>query len=197
MTDIGSCPYCGVSQSATKLEQDQRSVYSGCNDCSSLMSTHSIPLSTPVVVLDASEAFNLLTDREKLYAYWMGQASWKGSLTCLSQCSPESVAIFTLLLAVFSAQPVEELLNNAISNGFNQNEIDEILMYSAAFLSNMGNYKSFGDTKFVPQVAKERFRQFLLASNLESAVVNSLFDCVQTRMYSLYPRHRQVSESFC
>ena len=29
-------------------------------------------------------------------------------------------------------------------------------MYTAAFFSNMGNYKSFGDTKFIPGLDKVR-----------------------------------------
>lgn len=30
--------------------------------------------------------------------------------------------------------------------------LQAFLMYSAAFLSNVGNYKSFGDIKFIPDI---------------------------------------------
>ena len=187
------CPCCGVTKTFDDAEDanvEEASLF--CQPCVPLLSSHSIPTSTPVVVLEATDAFILLSEREKRYAYWMGQASWKGSLICLTQCSPESLSIFTLLLATFSAQSMEDLVTKAISNGIEQSEIDDILMYTAAFFSNMGNYKSFGDTKFVPQTSQTRFRAFLLSSSLNAAVVNTLFDSVETRMYSLAPRHRQV-----
>ena len=184
---------CGVMKTFDDAEAhvEESSLY--CQPCVPLLSTHSIPTSTPVVALDASEAFLLLSEREKRYAYWMGQASWKGSLICLTQCSPESLSLFTLLLATFSAQPIQELLSKARENGIEQSEIDDILIYTAAFLSNMGNYKSFGDTKFIPQTKNDRFRSFLLSSKLDADVVNKFFDSCETRMYSLLPRHRQVS----
>jgi dipeptidyl-peptidase-3 len=187
------CPCCGIKKEfddAEELTKEVLSLY--CQPCVPLISSHAIPASTPVVVLDATEAFQLLSDKEKCYAYWMGQASWKGSLICLTQCSPESSAVFTLLLATFAAQPMEELLARARANGIEQSEIDDILIYSAAFFCNMGNYKSFGDTKFVPQTPQDRFRAFLLSSNLNATVVNTLFDSTLTRIYSLLPRHRQV-----
>lgn len=187
------CPCCGIAKTFDDSEEhfeEESSLY--CQPCVPLLSSHSIPTTTPVVTLDASDAFLLLSEREKLYAYWMGQASWKGSLICLTQCSPESQTLFALLLAVFSAQPIQDLISKARDNGIEQHEIDDILMYSAAFLSNMGNYKSFGDTKFIPQTYSDRFRAFLLSSELEATVVNKMFDSVQTRMYSLMPRHRQV-----
>lgn len=102
------------------------------------------------------------------------------------------MTIFTLLVATFAAQPIEELLAKARENGIEQSEIDDILMYTSAFLSNMGNYKSFGDTKFIPQTCNDRFRTFLLSSKLDAGIINKLFDSAQTRMYSLLPRHRQV-----
>jgi dipeptidyl-peptidase-3 len=40
-------------------------------------------------------------------------------------------------------------------------EIRKIYVYIAAFLQNCGNFKSFGDTKFIPEIPKERFWEFL------------------------------------
>lgn len=168
------------------------SVAAACLQCSPLLATHSIPSSTPTVVLEATEAVSLLSDTEKMYAYWVGQASWKGALICLTQCSTESLSIFVLLLSTFGAQPLNELLDQALANGVKQSEIDDILMFSSAFFSNMGNYKSFGDTKFVPKAPVEQFRAFLLSSKLDSSIITRLFDDVKVRMYSLSPRNRQL-----
>jgi len=35
-------------------------------------------------------------------------------------------------------------------------EVDAALIYAAAFYGNLGNYKSFGDTKFVPGIGPDR-----------------------------------------
>lgn len=44
-----------------------------------------LPLDQPVVNLDCTEAFNGLTDKEKLYAYHLSQAAWTGGLIVLVQ----------------------------------------------------------------------------------------------------------------
>jgi hypothetical protein len=36
--------------------------------------------------------------------------------------------------------------------------------FAANFYSNLGNYKSFGDTKFIPELPKDRFLAILQAS---------------------------------
>lgn len=49
---------------------------------------------TPVVELNAADAFEKLTDQEKLYAHYISKASWYGSLTCLVQVRIDSLFIF-------------------------------------------------------------------------------------------------------
>jgi dipeptidyl-peptidase-3 len=100
-----------------------------------------------VVVLEAAAAFRGLTPKEAAYAYALSRADWEGSKICLLQCSPESATIFSLLQLVFSAQPVNAIRETALGKGLNQEEIDQALLYAAAFFGNLGNYKSFGDTK--------------------------------------------------
>ena len=39
------------------------------------------------------------------------------------------------------------------------------LMYSAAFFSNFGNYKSFGDTKFIPDLPMELLQRLIESSD--------------------------------
>jgi dipeptidyl-peptidase-3 len=39
-----------------------------------------------------------------------------------------------------------------------------MMAYSAAVFQNCGNYKSFGDTKFVPELESEKFRKIIEAS---------------------------------
>lgn len=198
-----TCPCCGVKAIS---EEDsgarQATSLNLCHTCTPedtamLMSVHTVPLVTPVCSLDAKETFTALTDKEKLYAYWIGRASWEGSLICLSQTSPESIPIFSMLLAAFNAQPLAELLSRAEGAGLTSEEIAHVLMYSASFFSNLGNYKSFGDVKFIPGLAVDRFKAFLACSSLDADILDSLFDKCGTRMYSLLPRHRQVLSVTC
>lgn len=110
------------------------------------LSVHTIPPDTGVVILEADEAFGGLTPKEQAYALALSKADWAGAKICLIQCSPESSVIFALLQLVFSAQPVEALLKAAAAKGLTEDEISQIMIYSAAFYGNVGNYKSFGDT---------------------------------------------------
>lgn len=57
----------------------------------------------------------------------------------------------------------------------------------------MGNYKSFGDTKFIPEVPPTTLRRFLSYGETPHAEIEALLagPCAD-RMYSLPLRHRQV-----
>jgi dipeptidyl-peptidase-3 len=153
---------------------------------------HTIPVETSVVGLDATAAFAGLTDVEKSYAYHLGQADWEGSKICLLQCSPEATPIFCLLQLVFSAQPVEALVANARTRGLSDDEIDRVLCFAAAFYGNLGNYKSFGDTKFVPDISPESFEKFLLSGAADIEKTKELYAECRERLYSLPPRQRQL-----
>lgn len=47
---------------------------------------------------------------------------------------------------------------------FEENEIKSILIYTASFLENGGNYKSFGDSKFVPDCSEVVFVKFWMST---------------------------------
>lgn len=50
-----------------------------------MMSEYIIPDEQPVDLLKCQEAFNGLTNKEKLYAHYLSKASWFGSLIVLFQ----------------------------------------------------------------------------------------------------------------
>ena len=127
------------------------------------MSVHTIPVETGTVRLEAAAAFEMLSPKEQAYALAVGRASWEGAKICLLQCSAESVPIFSLLQLVFSAEPVAKLTEAAVAAGLSEEEVSQGMMYVAAFYGNLGNYKSFGDTKFVPEIPAERFKLLLTA----------------------------------
>lgn len=156
------------------------------------LSIYTLPLATGICALDASEAFQGLKAVERLYAYGLGKADWEGAKICLVQCSPESVPIFSILQLVFSAQPVAELVAAAGARGLDQTELDQAMMYSAAIYGNLGNYKSFGDTKIVPELPSDRMELFLTAGGADPAKVRALWSECSDRMYALPPRARQM-----
>jgi len=190
------CRFCGVMHEG---RGDEVSSDFTCQPCLAApkiappdMSVHTMPADTPVVVLEASTAFAGLTSKEKAYALHLGRADWEGAKICLIQTSPESAGIFSLLQLCYSAQPVADLVTAAKAAGVSDDECDAALMYSSAFFGNLGNYKSFGDTKFVPACPADKFRRFLEASAADTAKVQGLWQQVAPRLYSLPPRQRQL-----
>jgi dipeptidyl-peptidase-3 len=61
-----------------------------------------------------------------------------------------------LLRAVF-AEDMQQLERLALERGVSKIEWEQLLAYAAAVLQNCGNYRSFGDKKFIPQLAPDKF----------------------------------------
>lgn len=83
-------------------------------------------------------------------------------MICWFQRSYEAPALFVLLKIVFT-QDYSELKEAALAK-VSQNEWDQFIAYSAAVFNNCGNYRSFGDTKFVPELTPEKFWEVVQAS---------------------------------
>uniref|UniRef100_A0A1X7UPH2 Uncharacterized protein n=1 Tax=Amphimedon queenslandica TaxID=400682 RepID=A0A1X7UPH2_AMPQE len=154
------------------------------------ISLYLIPPDTPVNKLDCTEAFKGLTDKEKLYAHHFGRACWEGGLICLLQTSPESPGIFLLLGELFRGQSLEALKELANGCGLSEDEYKSFLAYSAAFYSNFGNYKSFGDTKFIPDLPREKLEKLITSSQCycdNKERISFLWSSVADGMFSLHP----------
>uniref|UniRef100_T1IIF5 dipeptidyl-peptidase III n=1 Tax=Strigamia maritima TaxID=126957 RepID=T1IIF5_STRMM len=123
------------------------------------------PNDQPVVLLDCQQAYENLTDKEKLYAHHLSQAAWKGGLIVLVQTSTESPLIFSLLMKLFRSQPLAGLEKIAVEKcGISKDEFLSFLVYASGLFTNMGNYKGFGDTKFIPNISKEKLENLILSS---------------------------------
>ncbi|XP_075044760.1 dipeptidyl peptidase 3 isoform X2 [Mixophyes fleayi] len=158
-------------------------------------SQYSLPNDLPVALLDCEEAFSLLSVEEKLYTHFLSRASFYGGLIVLFQTSPESPAIYILLNRLFRAQGPSVLHEVALLQKITEDEYQALLVYTAGFFANMGNYKSFGDTKFVPNIPKEKLETLIRASEAfakDPEGIESLWKTVEDRMYSLEPRERQL-----
>jgi len=124
-----------------------------------VLEQHLCPEGAPVCQLEVREAFERLSTKEKLYLHHLSAASWLGAQVSLDQTSPESPAIFELFQRTFlAAGSLEALRRAAVGGGtVSETEYGWFLEYAATFYGNMGNYLSFGDTKFVPRLCEAKF----------------------------------------
>lgn len=130
----------------------------------------------PVVSLTAKSFFDQLTDKEQLYAHYFSKAGHWGSRIVLRQVSHESEAIFELILSV----------HKALGGDYSKLDVEETtkkgyLEYASQFLSNLGNYKSFGDSKFIPRITPEEFEKVIT----QSGVSKESYDAVKSGIYDI------------
>ncbi|CAL1573218.1 unnamed protein product [Knipowitschia caucasica] len=158
-------------------------------------SQYFLPNDVGISALDCREAFRLLSPQEKKYAHYLSRAAWYGGLVVLLQTSPESPNIFVLLQKVFRKQTPAQLEKVATSVGLSSEEYQAFLVYAAGLYANMGNYKSFGDTKFIPNLPKDKFKALISASQAfqeQPAEMKALWDSCACLLYSLEDKQKQL-----
>ncbi|KAK2100102.1 bifunctional diacylglycerol diphosphate phosphatase/phosphatidate phosphatase [Saguinus oedipus] len=154
-----------------------------------------LPNDIGVSSLDCREAFRLLSPAERLYAHHLSRAAWYGGLAVLLQTSPEAPYIYALLSRLFRAQDPDRLRQHALAEGLTEEDYQAFLVYAAGVFSNMGNYKSFGDTKFVPNLPKEKLERVILGSEAAQQhpeEVRGLWQTCGELMFCLEPRLRHL-----
>lgn len=70
------------------------------------------------------------------------------------QTSYESAQLFVTFYRLFSCETISSLKEKALKLGWTENDFLSFLTFVACFYGNSGNYKSFGDSKIVPDVEK-------------------------------------------
>ncbi|GMT21593.1 hypothetical protein PFISCL1PPCAC_12890, partial [Pristionchus fissidentatus] len=151
---------------------------------------HHVKNDTPVVQLDCKTAFENLSPNERLYAHYIARASFEGALIDFLQMSPESAGIFVVLHRIFAAESIDKLKEKALSAGFTGEEWQNFLVWSAALYASHGNYKDFGDSKFIPVVAANKLHAFVASSAAASLSPDllSIYREVESAIYSLTKR---------
>lgn len=81
----------------------------------------------------------------------LSRAAFEGTRVTLRQVSPESEPIYDLILALYGACNGDW---NSLSQKtqVSDEHLRFFLEYAAQFLGNCGNYKGFGDSKFIPRL---------------------------------------------
>lgn len=108
-------------------------------------------------------AWSQLAHSEKMYAYYLSRAAWEGSKICYFQRSYESPALFVLMQILFSCN-MDQYKQRVLERGLTNDAWRQMLAYTAAVFNNCGNYRSFGDTKFVPELNPDDFKTVVRAS---------------------------------
>ncbi len=141
------------------------------------------------------KSFDLLTPGEKQYLCYLDEIAWIGGLIDLIQLSPEAAGIFLLGQRIFEKQTVAELTDSAKAAGASEEEINAFIAYFASIYGNLGNYLSFGDTKFIPGLSQKTFTRIVKTSNAYSSVddVPKIFDMVIDAIYSLNQRRLRLA----
>ncbi|KAG7232468.1 hypothetical protein INR49_008828, partial [Caranx melampygus] len=152
-------------------------------------SQYYLPNDIGISALDCGEAFRLLSPRRRC------MPTTCHVLPVLLQTSPESANIFVLLQRIFRKQTPSQLAQVATAAGLNSEEYQAFLVYAAGLYANMGNYKSFGDTKFIPNLPKDKLKALVWASQAfqeQSAEMEALWDTCSCLLYSLEDRQKQL-----
>lgn len=139
----------------------------------------------PLVLLSAKTHFEQLPSYEsKLYAHHLSRASHWGTRAVLRSVSPESEDIYDLILDVHKALGSPELneeYQKKLDGKVSAEAVNHYLEYASQFLSNLGNFKSFGDSKFIPKVSAADFAKIVDATGNQDLV--SKFEKVKESLY--------------
>ncbi|XP_076283188.1 dipeptidyl peptidase 3 isoform X2 [Lasioglossum baleicum] len=150
-----------------------RHLYTKMSDETSLFT---LPNNQPIILLECETAFNALTTKEKLYAHYLSRAAWHGGLIVFVQTSPESPLLFALLHKIFISENVGELKKSALDAGVTEKEFEGFLVYNCGVFANGGNYKSYGDSKIIPNLPKEKFETIIKVSKAYKDNPDSITD---------------------
>ena len=132
-----------------------------------------------LVSLEIKNHFDTLSEYEKLYAHYISRACFSGTRALLRQTSAESEAIYDLIIELYTHCKGDWAALQK-QTGVGSDDLRHFLDYSAQFLGNCGNFKSFGDTKFIPRLTKQRFKLLTTASPKAAQI----FEEVQHGLYS-------------
>jgi dipeptidyl-peptidase-3 len=83
---------------------------------------------------------------------FLPRASFLGNRVTLRQISPESEPIYDLIIALHKACS-GDWKSLASKTSVSDTDLQYFLGYAAQFLGNNGNYKGFGDSKFIPRIS--------------------------------------------
>ncbi|BEJ15267.1 hypothetical protein CspHIS471_0410340 [Cutaneotrichosporon sp. HIS471] len=148
----------------------------------------------PICPLAIKEHFDKLSTKEQLYAHHIAKASWIGGRVILKQTTPVAADLFDLVRATFSStdpSKLGDLEAQRKASGLSEEDFTSVLEYTAQVLGNLANFKSFGDSKFIPRVEAAKFRAVVEAAPRSQEAL-PLFDKLQEEIYAIKPSARTL-----
>lgn len=139
---------------------------------------------TKVQNLEFEEAFKLLSQKEKNYAYFLSKAAWAGAKMVFHQLCYEAPPMFLLFQAFFQEKDFFKVEQAALSAGVSSEDWKKFISYVAGFYANMSNYHSFGHFKFIPDLNRETFKKILHSNPL----MHDEQSCYPRAVKELYPQ---------
>lgn len=117
------------------------------------------------------------------------RACFAGTRIVLRQLSPEAEPIYDLILSLHSGCN-GDWAALAKKAAVDEAELTHFLDYAAMFLGNMGNYKSFGDSKFIPRCSEKSLAALVAAASEEAtrlyeATAGAIFACAKQPLMHL------------
>jgi dipeptidyl-peptidase-3 len=125
------------------------------------------------------------------------RACFAGTRVVLRQVSAESEHIYDFIVALHKHSK-GDYAAVAKEAGLSQEETDAYLNYAAQFLGNLGNYKSFGDSKFVPRLDPRQLKALATVSKETLALYEKFQDAIYAgddvgKLHLGYPSAGHVS----
>ena len=145
----------------------------------------------PLTLLKAKVHFDALSLKEKLYSHHIAKASWFGVPILARTMSLESLTLVKVLLHVFKSNPSLDALKAKVSPSLvSETAFQHFVDYSIQVLNNLGNYKSFGDVKFLPRLNKEELLCIMQAASQEEEF--KAFETIKDVVFSVDPEEQML-----
>ncbi|KAI8976276.1 dipeptidyl peptidase III [Pilobolus umbonatus] len=146
----------------------------------------------PVSRLEARPFFESLDAKEKKYAHYMSRAAFEGTRVIIEQTNPKGGYIYDMIINIFKDTQGHMIDVNTLhrNSGVSSEIFDQFLQYSAQFLGNLSNYKSFGDEKFIPRLDESSFETIVRASGSTQAI--QCFQTVRRELFDTEPVSRNL-----
>ena len=136
-----------------------------------------------------------------MYTKYSYRASFIGTRIVFRQVSPESEAIYDMIIALYqSCNGDWKALQR--DTGISSEDLQSFLEYAAQFLGNAGNYKGFGDSKFIPRLSSKVLRNLVSktpkARQYYEAVEGNLFGDLNNlgRLHLGFPDNGHLSNYY-
>ncbi|CAH6721066.1 probable dipeptidyl peptidase 3 [[Candida] jaroonii] len=155
---------------------------------------------SPIIQLSAKKHFKDLDTKAQLYAHHLSKASFWGTRVVSRSISPESERLYDLILSIHKKINAKSNEDYIKSIPIDKQNVIYYLEYSSQVLSNLGNYKSFGDKKFIPQLPQSEFDELIKAVNDES--ISEIYESIRDSIYDTsvqllgWPEHGQLSSYY-